>query len=88
MVGRGKTPVTWARAASATPESSEKAPQYIIDIMARMQAMEEHFADNHALAPQRQPIIQPIIQPVVQPVLEPVVVPQIPIVAPATEQES
>ena len=90
MVGSGKSPATRARArtrASATPESSEEQPpQYVFDILARMQAMEERFAA--CPRPTHQPVVQPGVQPELHPVEQPTVIPQIQLVPAATEQES
>ena len=81
MVGRGKAPATQARArtrASATPESSEEhTPQYVFDLLARMQAMEERFAAGPIPAPQPQPVVQPMVAAVVPPGGQPVVDPQL-----------
>ena len=63
MVGRGKARATRAGPAE-TPEASDQTPQYVIDILARMQAMEERFADSSASVPHRQPVIHPVAQPV------------------------
>ena len=91
MVGRGKAPATRARArtrASATPESSEEhTPQYVFDLLARMQAMEERFAAGPIPAPQPQPVeqptvVQPVVAAVVQPGGQPAVVPQLQLAAP------
>ena len=95
MVGRGKAPATRARArtrASATPESSkEHTSQYVFDLLARMQAMDERFAAGPIPTPQPQPVEQPtVVQPVVQPVVaavvqpggQPAVVPQLQLAAP------
>jgi len=62
MVGRGKAHATRAGPA-VTPEVSDQAPQYVIDILARLQAMEERFADSSASVPHRQPVIHPVAQP-------------------------
>ena len=73
--------------ASATPESSEEQPpQYVFNILARMQAMEERFAAGPRPAPQ--PVVQPGVQPELHPVEQPTVIPQIQLVPAATEQES
>ena len=67
MVGRGKARATRAGPA-VTPEASDQAPQYVIDLFARIQAMEERFADSSGSAPHRQPEPQPVIHQVAQPV--------------------
>ena len=82
MVGRGKARATRAGPA-VTPEASEQAPQYVIDILARMQAMEERFADSSASVPHRQPVVQPVFQPAVVPVF-----PQAQLAVPVEDQET
>ena len=86
MVGRGKAPATRARArtrASATPESSEEhTPQYVFDLLARIQAMEERFAASPIPAPQPQPVVQPVVAAVVPPGGQPAVDPQLQLAAP------
>ena len=85
MVGRGKARATRAGPA-VTPEASDQVPQYVIDLYARLQAMEERFADSSGSASHRQPEVQPGIQIEPQPVIHQVVQP-VPIVQ-TSEQES
>ena len=72
MVGRGKAPVTRGRKAiSATQDGSseEQLPQYIVDIRAQMQALEERLSARlDQLVPQPA-VVQPILPPVEQPAL-------------------
>ena len=64
MVGRGKARATRVGPA-VTPEASDQTPQYVIDIFARLQAMEERFADSSDSTPRIQPVVQPVVPPVV-----------------------
>ena len=64
MVARGKARAIRARPA-VEPEPAEQTPQYVIDILSRMQAMEEHFADSSDSVLRRQPVVLPI--PIVVP---------------------